>query len=115
MYYAIQQLIEENGKQREEKAKREGIIEGKREGIIEGKREGIIEGKREGIIEGEREGIIKGKREGIIEGIIEERQNSINHLIGLGKDFGVSTEDIARQLENRYSLPHDEAIKLASQ
>ena len=60
------------------------------EGIAEGREEGLAEG----LIKGEKKGLVKGRAEGIIE---------------LGREIGLTEEQILEKLQNKFSITKEEA------
>ena len=52
---------------------------------------------------------MKGIQKGIQKGIRKEMQNGIQVLITTCKDFGISFEETATKLKEKYSLKEEEA------
>ena len=74
----------------------EGLLAGREEGLLAGREEGLLAGREEGLLVGREEGRLAGREEGLLAGRLAERkewrQNMLNGIRNLMKNFKLSSK-----------------------
>lgn len=117
MCEALREIMADEIEAMRAEAIEKGMLEGLKEGIEKGRKKGMKEGMKEGIKEGRQEGIKQGRQEGIKEGrqegIKEGRQEGVaNSIITMGKEFGLSTQEVILRIKNILGITDEKAENL---
>jgi flagellar biosynthesis/type III secretory pathway protein FliH len=86
----------------EKKGREEGLAEGHTKGLAEGHTRGLAEGHTQGLAEGHAQGLLEGHTQGLLEG-------QARGIIDMGLEYGLSKNDILKQLQKKLKISAQEA------